>query len=134
MTEFRLDHVAVAVHDIDPALRLFGDTLGGEFQASGDESGEWRWHQVTYPGGGKVELLQPLAEGFLTRFLTRRGEGLHHITFLTDDIRAAIERSRGNGYEVVDVNLENPGWMEAFLRPSKAHGTLIQIAQSTGEL
>jgi methylmalonyl-CoA epimerase len=128
MREFRFDHVAVAVRSLDPALRLFRETLGGRKQ------GEWRaegWHslQLGFPGGGKVELVEPNGEGFLTRFLERRGEGLHHVTFLTDDIEAAIKHVESSGYEVVDVDRSNPHWQEAFLRPSSAHGTVIQIAQ-----
>jgi methylmalonyl-CoA/ethylmalonyl-CoA epimerase len=124
-----LDHVAVAVHSIKEALRLYRDALGGEYLMGGDQD-TWRWVQVRFPGGGKVELLEPLGEGFLSRFLERRGEGLHHVTFKTDDIRAAIEQVEGQGYELVDVRLDDPGWKEAFLRPSGAHGTLIQLAQS----
>ena len=88
--------------------------------------------QLRYPGGGKVELLEPLGEGFLSRFLDKRGEGLHHMTFKTDDIEAAIAHVEGLGYELVDVSLDDPHWKEAFLRPSKSHGTLIQLAQSSG--
>jgi methylmalonyl-CoA/ethylmalonyl-CoA epimerase len=130
MPELRLDHVAVAVNSIKPALSLYRDALGGEYLMGGDEGGTWRWLQVRYPGGGKVELLEPIGDGFLSRFLERRGEGLHHVTFKTDDIRAAIAQVEAKGFELVDVNLDNPHWKEAFLRPSKAHGTLIQIAQS----
>jgi catechol 2,3-dioxygenase-like lactoylglutathione lyase family enzyme len=61
----------------------------------------------------------------------RHGEGPHHITFKTDDIEAAIEQVLASGYELVDVNLADDRWKEAFLRPSTAHGTLIQLAQST---
>jgi methylmalonyl-CoA/ethylmalonyl-CoA epimerase len=129
--ELVIDHVAVAVRSIKDALPLFRDALGGEYLMGGDGSETWRWLQLRYPGGGKVELLEPLGEeGFLARFLERHGEGLHHITFKTDDIRAAIEQVERQGYELVDVNLDDPHWQEAFLRPSKAHGTLIQIAQS----
>jgi methylmalonyl-CoA/ethylmalonyl-CoA epimerase len=124
-----LDHVAVAVRSIRDALRLYRDALGGEYLMGGDQD-TWRWVQVRFPGGGKVELLEPLGEGFLSRFLERRGEGLHHVTFKTDDIRAAIEQVEGRGYELVDVRLDDPDWKEAFLRPSGAHGTLIQLAQS----
>jgi hypothetical protein len=67
----------------------------------------------------------------VSRFLERHGEGLHHVTFKTDDIRGAIARVEALGYELVDVNLDDPSWQEAFLRPSKAHGTLIQLAQSS---
>ena len=130
MPKFVLDHVAVAVRSIKAAVPLFRDALGGEFLMGGDVDGRWRWAQFRFPGGGKVELLEALDEGFLSRFLDRYGEGLHHITFKTDDIEAAIAQVEANGYELVDKSLENEHWKEAFLRPSGAHGTLIQIAQS----
>ena len=125
-----LDHVAVAVHSIKAAVPLYRDALGGQYLMGGEEGGSWRWIQFRFPGGGKVELLEPLGEGFLSRFLEKRGEGLHHITFKTDDIEAAIEHVRSQGYELVDVRLDDPHWKEAFLRPSKAHGTLIQLGWS----
>jgi methylmalonyl-CoA/ethylmalonyl-CoA epimerase len=130
MPSLELDHVAVAVRSIKSALPLFRDALGGEYLNGGDQDEGWRWVQFRYRGGGTVELLEPLREGFLTRFLERHGEGLHHVTFKTDDIRAAMAEVESRGYELVDVNLDNPQWREAFLRPSKAHGTLIQLAQS----
>ena len=125
-----LDHTAVAVHSIKDALRLYRDALGGEYLMGGD-SGDFRWLQVRFPHGSKVELIEPIREGFLTRFLEKHGEGLHHMTFKTDDIEAAIEHVRGLGYELVDVNLDGDDWKEAFLRPSGAHGTLVQIAWSS---
>jgi methylmalonyl-CoA/ethylmalonyl-CoA epimerase len=130
MPEMHLDHVAVALRSIRSALPLYRDALGGEFLMGGDAGESWRWVQFRYPNGAKVELLEPLGDGFLSRFLERHGEGLHHITFKTDDIEGAIEAVKRSGYELVDVNLDNPYWKEAFLRPSTAHGTLIQIAQS----
>jgi methylmalonyl-CoA/ethylmalonyl-CoA epimerase len=127
--QLQLDHVAVAVRSIKSALPLYRDALGGEYLMGGDADGSWRWIQLRF-SGGKVELLEPLGEGFLARFLERYGEGLHHITFKTEDIREAIEELERRGYELVDINVDNPDWKEAFLRPSMAHGTLIQVAQS----
>jgi methylmalonyl-CoA/ethylmalonyl-CoA epimerase len=136
MPEIRLHHVAVALRAIEPALHLYRDALGGRDLGGGEEIGRgdggWLWRQVGFPGGGRVELLEPRGEGFLTRFLDSRGEGLHHLTFRTDDIRAAIDDVRRAGYELVDVNLVDPDWREAFLRPAGAHGTLIQLAESSG--
>jgi methylmalonyl-CoA/ethylmalonyl-CoA epimerase len=131
MPTFELDHVAIAVRSIKDALRLFKDTLGGEYLMGGEIEPIWRWVQLSYPNGRKLELLEPLGEGFLSNFLDKHGEGLHHITFKTDDIHAAIGKIQGDGYELVDINTENEHWKEAFLRPSKSHGTLIQIAQSS---
>jgi methylmalonyl-CoA/ethylmalonyl-CoA epimerase len=120
------------VHSVKDALPLFRDALGGEYLMGGDsENGTWRWIQFRYEGGGKVELLEPLGEGFLSRFLERHGEGLHHMTFKTDDIKGAIAELEERGYELVDVDLDGEHWKEAFLRPSKAHGTLIQVAWSS---
>jgi catechol 2,3-dioxygenase-like lactoylglutathione lyase family enzyme len=136
MPELRLHHVAVALRAIEPALRLYRDALGGRDLGGGEESGTgdggWVWRQVGFPGGGRVELLEPRGPGFLNRFLDSHGEGLHHLTFRTDDIRAAIDDVRRSGYELVDVDLNDPDWREAFLRPSGAHGTLIQVAESSG--
>ena len=126
-----LDHVAVAVHSIKDALRLYRDALGGEYlMGNNNAGGHWRWVQFRYPNGGKVELLEPLGEGFLSRFLEKHGEGLHHVTFKTDDLERAIGHVEGLGYELVDIDLENEHWKEAFLRPRGAHGTLIQLAWS----
>jgi methylmalonyl-CoA/ethylmalonyl-CoA epimerase len=127
-----LDHVAVAVHSIKDALRLYRDALGGEYLMGAEGGDTWRWVQVRFPGGGKVELLEPLGDGFLSRFLDRHGEGMHHMTFKTDDIASAIAHVEGLGYELVDTRLDDPHWKEAFLRPSNAHGTLIQLAQPSG--
>jgi methylmalonyl-CoA/ethylmalonyl-CoA epimerase len=132
MPEFRFDHVGIAVRSIKSALKLYRDALGGEYLMGGEPDGNWRWLQLRYPDGGKIELLEPLGEGFLSGFLDSHGEGLHHITFRTDDIEAAIAVLEEKGFELVDVNLDNPHWKEAFLRPSKSHGTLIQVAQSAG--
>ena len=79
----------------------------------------WRWVQFKFPNGGKVELLEPLGEGFLSRFLEKHGEGLHHITFKTDDIEAAIEHVRGPRLRARRRHLEGEHWKEAFLRPSE---------------
>ena len=130
MPSFEFDHVAVALHSIKPALKLYREALGGEYLMGADQ-GDWRWLQLRWPGGGKVELLEPLGDGFLTKFLDSRGEGLHHVTFKTDDIEGAIGQLRSRGFELVDVNISNPHWKEAFLRPSKSHGALIQVAQSS---
>jgi methylmalonyl-CoA/ethylmalonyl-CoA epimerase len=130
MPEFRYDHVGIAVHSIKSALKLYRDALAGQYLMGGEPDDTWRWVQLRYPDGGKIELLEPLGDGFLSRFLESHGEGLHHITFKTDDIEAAISLLQDEGFELVDVNVDNPHWKEAFLRPSKTHGTLVQIAQS----
>ena len=129
----RLDHVAVAVHDPEPAARLWGELLGGRFV-----QGEPDWHgfgflQFEYPNGSRVEIISPASDrdGFILKFLEKRGEGLHHLTYITDDIHKEVERFRGSGYRVVDEDYSWEPWQEAFLHPRSAHGVLIQLAQSS---
>ena len=119
------------MRSIKSALPLYRDALGGEYLMGGEPDGSWRWVQFRFPGGGKIELIEPIEEGFVSQFLDRYGEGLHHITFKTDDIHEAIKQVEAQGYELTDINTDDPHWKEAFLRPKGAHGTLVQIAQSS---
>ena len=126
----QLDHVAVAVHDAVESAKLFRDVLGAKLVGVGDnESQGFRWVQYRFPNGGKVELVTPIAEGFVSRFLERRGEGVHHMTFAVKDLPSQVERMRAGGVELMMVDLEDPHWREAFIHPKKAHGVLIQVAE-----
>ena len=127
----RLDHVAVAVRDLRAAAALFRDVLGGEYLMGAEIDGQgFRFVQYRLPGGGKFELVTPMGEGFVSRFLDRRGEGVHHITLRVTAIDEQVERLRAAGVPLTLVSFENPHWKEAFIHPSEAHGVLIQLAES----
>jgi methylmalonyl-CoA/ethylmalonyl-CoA epimerase len=127
----RLDHVAVAVHDATDSAKLFRDVLGAEFAGFGDNTDQgFRWVQYRVPNGGKIELVTPIGEGFVSRFLEKRGEGVHHMTFTVKDLPAQVERIRTGGIELIQVNLEDEHWREAFIHPKTAHGVLVQLAES----
>lgn len=133
-----LDHVALASADTSPALRFLVGQLGGTVLWGGQAVG-FRPMQVLVgdlDGGMKVELLEPWEaerNDFLARFVARHVEGPHHLTFKVPDIRAAIERARGAGFTPINIDLRFPEWMEAFLLPSQAHGTVVQLAESHGD-
>jgi methylmalonyl-CoA/ethylmalonyl-CoA epimerase len=126
----RVDHVAMATWDASGPARLLIEVLGAEFVDGADEPHNgFRWLQFQLPGG-KVEVIEPLnREGFLYRFLTRRGEGLHHVTLYVPDLALAIGQLRGKGYDPVDISLHNDFWKEAFLHPRDTSGVLVQLAQ-----
>lgn len=127
----KLDHVAVAVRDIRAGAELFRDVLGGEFLFGAPNPGQaFRFVQYRFPGGGKIELVTPMADGFVSRFLERRGEGVHHVMFRVRDIERQAERLREAGVPLTLTNFENANWKELFLHPSTAHGVLIQLAES----
>lgn len=127
----KMDHVAIATWDVTATVRLLTDVLGAIYVDGGDDtSAGFRWIQFRLPGG-KIEVLEPLhRDGFLYRFLTKRGEGLHHVTFYVTDIAEAIPKLTAAGYTPVDVNITHEFWKEAFLHPRDTSGVLIQLAQT----
>ena len=130
-----LDHVALAVRDATPAMGTLIGELGGTLVSGGDAAG-FRAMQIRMGDldqGMTVELLEPWnveLSDFLVRFLDRRGEGPHHLTFKVPDLAAELERLAAIGLKPVGVDLSNPRWREAFLHPRDSHGTVIQIAES----
>lgn len=128
----KLDHVAIATWDATGPVALLTEVLGAEFVDGNDEPDNgFRWLQFRFPGGSKVEVIEPLStDGFLYRFLTKRGEGLHHVTVYVKDLALAIDQIREAGYEPVDVNLAHEAWKEAFIHPRQANGVLVQLAQT----
>src|SRR4030081_1610128 len=127
-----LDHTAIAVRDIQAALPLYRDLLGGVpsgFERISNKG--FMWMTLRYPNGSQVELLAPAGDGgFLHDFLGRRGEGVHHMTFIVHDLQAAVERARAAGLRVVDEDYSDSRWQEAFISPRSAFGTIIQLAQT----
>jgi catechol 2,3-dioxygenase-like lactoylglutathione lyase family enzyme len=132
----RLDHVALATRDATPALAVLVGELGATVLSGGLAIG-YRPMQVFLgdeDAGMKIELLEPWEveqNDFLDRFVTRHGEGPHHLTFKVDDIEVALERVEAAGITPVGVDLSMPIWREAFIQPRDAHGTVVQIASST---
>lgn len=127
----KVDHVAMATWDASGPAKLLTEVLGATFVAGGDERGPgYRWLQFALPGG-KIEVIEPLhRDGFLYRFLTRRGEGLHHVTLYVRNLAETIPVLAGAGYDPVDVDLRHEHWKEAFLHPRDTSGVLIQLAQT----
>jgi len=131
-----LDHTAIAVRSIDSALLLYRDILGGDPQELSvhPEKG-FQALTLRYPHGGAIELIAPAGPtSFVQDFLDRRGEGVHHITFLVEDLQAAVAEARAAGLRVVDEDYTNPNWREAFISPRSANGTIIQLAQTDQDL
>src|SRR5579864_2641798 len=127
------DHTAIATRSISSALPLYRDLLGGRpngFERQPERG--FAWLTLRYPNGAQIELLEPVgSNGFLQSFLERHGEGPHHMTFLVNDVRLAVERAKAAGLRVVDEDYRDPRWQEAFISPRSAFGTVIQLAQTT---
>jgi len=121
------DHVAIAGRRIRDMLPLWRDTLGGKFVVGADnpEIG-WRAVRLELAGIWCLELIEPLAGStFLDSYLRHRPDGgLHHVTFLVDDVRVAFERFAARGYEPFGAGQE---WFQMFVHPRRAGGVLLQL-------
>jgi len=124
-----LDHIAVAVPDLDAALPLYLRLEGG--MPGEIEEVPSQGVRVTFVG--VIELLAPTAPDTpVGRFLERRGPGLHHVAWRVDDIRGALAALEAEGYELID-RTPRPGargHQVAFLHPRSTHGALIELVQA----
>ena len=105
----------------------------GEYRQGDPDWNGFAFAQFAFPGGGRVEILAPGADttGFVVKFLRRHGEGLHHVTFVVDDLQAEVLRLRGKGQQVFGERYSDPHWMEAFISlPLHGGRVLMQLAQS----
>jgi methylmalonyl-CoA epimerase len=127
----RIDHIAIAVRDIERAKAFFIDCLGGrELFCAPYPSQGYRWTTLELGTSCFIELIDPLeADGFVHRFIQKKGEGPHHITIQVDDIGAMHEMLEEKGIKTFGYSEELPGWKEFFIHPKEAFGTLIQFAE-----
>ena len=128
----RIDHIGVAVEDIDAAIELYG--AGFEMPVAHRETVEDQGVEAVLldVGDGHVELLRPLGpDTAVGKFLARKGPGLHHVAYAVDDIDAALQRLREVGLELIDqearVGIRDS--RVAFLHPRSTGGVLTEIVE-----
>lgn len=127
----KLEHVGVAVKSIAEARRFYEDALG--LTLSGEEVLAESGLNLAffYAGGVKVELLEGLGGDPISKFIEKRGPGVHHLCFKVDDVEEAAASLRADGYEfVTDAPYEGaPGSRVIFMKPSSTFGALIELLQ-----
>jgi len=127
-----LDHVAIAVEDLDAALAGYRSRYDVEplYREIVDSQGV---DEAMIPVGGSfVQLLQPLSpETPVGRFLSKHGEGLHHIAYAVASIDAALQHLRSQGAQLVDTQprIGGRGARIAFVHPGDLGGTLIELVE-----
>jgi methylmalonyl-CoA/ethylmalonyl-CoA epimerase len=131
----RLNHVAIAVHDLEKIARVYRDTLGAEVSAPVPLPAHGvTTIFVTLPNS-KIELIAPLGAGSpIEKFLERNPDGgVHHVCYEVDDIRAARDRLKIKGARVIgdgEPKLGAHGKPVLFLHPKDFFGTLIELEQA----
>ena len=125
-----LDHVAIAVKDLDAATSLFRDVLG--FELVGRELVKDMKVEVAMLSAGDfhLELVQPTEDDSgVARFLEKRGEGIHHIALRVRRIAEVLDGLKGAGVSLIDgaPRAGAMGSLVAFLHPRSCHGALIEL-------
>jgi methylmalonyl-CoA/ethylmalonyl-CoA epimerase len=128
----RIDHVGVAVEDLDAAIQLYEGALGMALVHRETVVEQGVEAVLLALGGGHVELLRPLGEDTpVGRFLAREGPGLHHVAYAVSDIEATLAELSERGVELIDSE-PRTGIRDsrvAFLHPRSTGGVLTEIVQ-----
>jgi methylmalonyl-CoA epimerase len=128
----RIDHIGIAVENIQAALGFFEQALGMELDHVASEEGGRTEVAFLPVGGSEVELVAPQeTESGLAKFISKRGEGIHHICFEVDDLDMALSRLKEHGAQLIDETprVNSAGMRYAFVHPKSAHGVLIELYQ-----
>ena len=132
MFPYNLDHVAIAVTDLEAALGEYNRLYGAEPLYREVVAEQGVEEAMIAVGGSFIQLLQPLsAESPVGVFLAKRGEGLHHIALAVDDIDSALGHLKAEGARLVDEEprVGGRGARIAFVHPKEFAGTLIELVE-----
>ena len=127
-----IDHVGVAVADLDQALSLYERTFGMPVVHRETVESQGVEAALLEIGEGHLELLWPLGpETVVGRFIAKRGEGLHHVAYRVEDIDASLARLKETGVELIDAEarIGIRGSRVAFLHPKATGGVLTELVQ-----
>ena len=128
----RIDHIGVAVADLDAAIDLHVNAYGMELVHRETVESQGVEAVLLDVGDGHIELLRPLGEDTpVGRHVAKRGAGLHHVAYAVADIEAALEGLKGAGIELIDAE-PRPGIRDsrvAFLHPKSTGGVLTELTQ-----
>ena len=133
MKPIKINHVAIAVQDIDAALKFWEQTFGLELNHVEEVPSQKSKVAFLPLGESEIELVQPTTtDSGLANFLEKRGEGMHHICIEVEDIDATLAELKSKGVRLInDVPEELPGRKMAFVHPKAANGVLVELYQLT---
>ena len=125
-----IDHVAIAVNDLEGAITYYHDAFGAEVEHREVIEHDGVEEALLRVADSYVQLLHPIRDdSTVAKYLANKGEGLHHIGYRVDDCAAALERVKALGFRAID-DAPRPGsrgTTVAFLHPKDAFGTLIEL-------
>jgi methylmalonyl-CoA/ethylmalonyl-CoA epimerase len=129
----KINHLGIATNSIDEALKFWADALGLEnIHTETVEDQKVRIAMLPV-GESRIELLEPTADDSpISKFLEKRGGGIHHIAVGVDDIEASLKLLKDKGLRLIDENprIGAEGCLVAFIHPSSTGGVLFELVQT----
>jgi methylmalonyl-CoA/ethylmalonyl-CoA epimerase len=126
----KIDHIAIVVKDIEKAARSYADMFGFKVVEKREGPGGEFISAMMALGDIHIELFQPLKPGSHMKYLEERGGGLHHVSFLTDDILKEMKMLKAQGRKLQNEEpIILPGSKIAFVHPSAAENVLIELVE-----
>jgi methylmalonyl-CoA/ethylmalonyl-CoA epimerase len=128
----KIEHIGIAVNDINTAGRLYERLLNTAIYKMEEVASESVKTAFLQSGPNKIELLAALNDDSpIAKFIAKKGEGIHHIAFEVDDIRAEISRLKSEGFVLLSdepkLGADNK-WV-CFVHPKSAGGVLVELVQ-----
>ena len=127
-----IDHVGIAVRDLDAAIAWYESTLGMTVSHRETLAGDGVEEALLKVADSYVQLIAPTRDGStVARFIAKRGEGIHHVGYRVLDCAEALERMAAAGAELIDTAPRpgSRGTTIAFVHPRSSFGTLIELVQ-----
>lgn len=128
----KLDHIGIAVKDIDQAMKLYREAFGIEPDLV-YESSYTKAKIAFFPVGDvRIELIQPVnPQSVVGRFLEKKGEGIHHVSYRVKDVDRSLAELEMKGVQLIDKKSRNVRENErvAFLHPKSTNGVLVELIQ-----
>jgi len=127
----KIHHVGVVVPNLEQAMGLWRDLLGLRLTKSQTVQDQGVKAALLQVGESEIELLEPLSpDNGVGKFLARRGGGLHHVCFETEDVERELDGAKAKGIQLIDQKAR-PGLagMICFLHPKSTRGVLVEYAQ-----
>jgi methylmalonyl-CoA/ethylmalonyl-CoA epimerase len=128
----KIEHIAIAVKDLKSSNSLFGKLFGKTPFKEEEVAGEKVKTSFFQMGGSKIELLEALSEeSAIAKFIEKKGEGIHHIAFEVEDIKAEMARLKKEGFELLSEEPKKgaDNKLICFIHPKSANGVLIELCQ-----
>ena len=129
----KINHIAIAVQDINQALTFWEEALGLKLDRVENVPSQKSKVAFLPIGDGEVELVQPSdAESGLAKFLQEKGEGMHHLCIEVENLEQTLKELKTKGICLIDENPRTlPGRKMAFIHPRSATGVLVELYQVT---